>query len=119
MSNVKSDLLYDVDYDRIKSVEVCFEYAFETELVPSYESQEESIKPATEDQGYGSIVINDPILATMIVRFANDNTYVYLNMLVDQYLKSKGLSLKSFFESYEYAEDVDEGVFEMIEDLYN
>lgn len=116
MSNSNSDLIYDVDYNRIKSVEVCIYYAFEIELAPSYEPREEYIEPAPKGRDYGSIMINDPNLSKIIVKSANDNEYKYLHFAVDQFLKSKGTDLKSFYGSYYHdGEGLDDEVFELIE----
>jgi hypothetical protein len=52
MSNQNNDLLYDVNYDLVKSVKVYLDYDFVTSLKPSYETSKESYLPASEDQEF-------------------------------------------------------------------
>jgi len=114
MSNQNNDLLYDVNYDLIKSVKVHLEYDFVTSLDPSYETSKESFIPASEDKHLGVITINNPIIASTLVKLANDNNYnpTYY-FILDQFLKSKGSSLRSFYDSFYYPPD--EEVYDLID----
>ena len=106
MSNQNNDLLYDVNYDLVKSVKVYLDYDFVTSLKPSYETSKESYLPASEDQEFGIITISNTTIASTLVKLANDNNYnpTYY-FILDQFLKSKGSSLRLFYDSFYYPPD--------------